>query len=93
MASYGDLGLSARDAQTLQKAMTLLRQTGGPWVPAANLPGLPLRYAGTFAGPGSGGAGVLKAISTAAQPASRFSDPPGYRIVSLFEMMSLLGMP
>ncbi|WP_157623101.1 hypothetical protein [Solimonas soli] len=92
MATYADLGLSAHDAQTLQQAMTLLRQTGGPWVPAARLPGLPLRYAGSFTGVGDG-AGVLKSISTAAQPASRFSDPPGYRIVSLFEMMSLLGAP
>lgn len=90
-AAYGDLGLSASDAQTLQKAMTLLRRSGGSWLPGAGVAGLPLRYAGTFSGTGSG-AGVLKSISTAPQAAARFADPPGYRIVSLFEMLSMMGV-
>lgn len=92
MAGWQDLGLSARDAQTLQQAIDLLRQTGGPWLPATRLPGLPLRYAGSFAGPGTAGSGVLKSLTQGEQPAARFADPPGYRIVSLFEMMSLLGL-
>ncbi|MGH8446343.1 MAG: hypothetical protein ACREVL_13810, partial [Solimonas sp.] len=93
MARYADLGLSAGDARTLQTAMGLIRDTGGPWVPAAKLPGLPLRYAGSFGGQAYAGGGRLQAIAQTPLKAEVFADPPGYRIVSLFEMLSLLGAP
>lgn len=91
LAHYADLGLDTADARTLQAAIELLRQTGGPWLPLARLPGLPLRYAGSFGDPAYAGAGRLRAISRQPLSAAVFADPPAYRIISLFEMLALLG--
>ncbi|NKF23683.1 hypothetical protein [Solimonas marina] len=92
VAPYATLGLSAADTQTLQTAIGLLRDTHGPWLPAASVPGLPIRYSGSLGAGQYAGAGSLKSISHAALPASFFADPAGYRIVSIFEMLSMSGL-
>lgn len=91
-AAYADLKLSAGDTRTLQTALGLLRDTGGPWLRATEVPGLPIRYSGSYGGQAYAGAGQLQSISNATLPASTFADPPGYRIVSLFEMLSTMGI-
>lgn len=88
VANYASLGLAAVDTRTLQTAMELLRRTGGPWLRAAQVPGMPLRYAGSFDRGAFSGAGHLKQISKAPLAAGHFSDPPGYRIVSILEMLA-----
>lgn len=87
-AGYDELGLADGDVRTLQTAMELLRRTGGPWLRAAQVPGLPLRYAGSFDRGAFSGAGHLKSISQLSLPATHFSDPPGFRIVSILEMLA-----
>lgn len=91
-APYAALKLSADDAHTLQTALDLLRQTGGPWAPATRVPGLPLRYSGSFGQQAYAGTGQLQSISREPLKPSAFNDPPGYRIVSLFEMLSTMGL-
>lgn len=89
-ASYDDLKLSADDTRTLRTAIDLLRETGGPWLRATEVPGLPIRYSGSYGNQTYAGAGELQSIAHAALPAATFADPPGYRIISLFEMLSLM---
>ncbi|NGY04702.1 hypothetical protein [Solimonas terrae] len=90
-AAYGDLKLAPGDTRTLQTALGLLRDTGGPWLRVAEVPGLPIRYAGSYGGQAYAGSGQLQSISHAALPVANFDDPPGYRIISLFDMLSLMG--
>lgn len=92
VAPYAALKLAPDDTQTLQTALDLLQQTGGPWAPATRVPGLPIRYSGSFGQQAYAGAGQLRSISRAALAPTTFDDPPGYRIVSLFEMLSLTGV-
>lgn len=88
VAAFAALGLSAQDERTLRGALQLLRETGGPWLRLADVPGLPIRYTGSFGNDQYGGAGKLQAVSRAALPAQRFYAPREYRLVSLLEMMS-----
>lgn len=92
-ARYADLGLATADARTLQTAMELLRRTGGPWLRAAQVPGLPIRYAGSFDRGAFSGAGHLQKLAKTPLPAGHFSDPPGYRIVSILEMLASAAPP
>lgn len=91
VARYADLKLSTQDSQTLQAALDLLRETGGPWLPAMQLPGLPIQYSGSFGAQAYAGEGTLQSISHDTLAPAFFADPPNYRIVSLFEMLSLSG--
>ena len=93
VARYADLALADSDARTLQTAIELLRRTGGPWLPATQVPGLPLRYAGSFDGGAFGGAGHLRQLSQEPLPPAYFDDPPGYRIVSILEMLAVSAPP
>lgn len=92
MAPYAALKLSANDAHTLQTALDLLRETGGPWAPATQIAGLPIGYSGSVGRQAYVGAGQLQSISRAPLTAETFNDPPDYRIVSLFEMLSMIGV-
>jgi len=90
VASYEDLKLSTDETRTLRTAIDLLRETGGPWLRATEVPGLPIRYSGSYGKQAYAGAGELQSITHDALPAATFADPPGYRIISLFEMLSLM---
>lgn len=90
-ARYADFKLKPADAHTLQTALGLLQQTGGPWVRAAQVPGLPILYSGSYGGQAYGGTSALQTIGRETLAPALFADPPGYRIVSVFEMMSLIG--
>lgn len=87
-APFAALQLGAQEEQTLRGALQLLRETGGPWLRVADIPGLPIRYSGSFGNDRYGGSGQLQSIQREALPAARFSAPREYRIVSLLEMMS-----
>lgn len=86
VARYADLQLTPGDEQTLQSAIELLRRSGGPWLRIAEVPGLPLRYSGSYGA--YAGAGHLQKLVRAPIRSAVFDDPPGYRIVSILEMMA-----
>lgn len=87
-ADFSDLKLSRSDLQTLRGVLQLLRDTRGPWRPLTEVPGLPLRYAGSFGAQRYQGGGRLQRLSHHSLPADRFHAPGDYRIVSLLEMLS-----
>lgn len=87
-ADFSALKLSRSDLQTLRGTLQLLRDTRGPWRPLTEVPGLPLRYAGSFGGQRYAGGGRLQRLSHHQLPAERFRAPSDYRIVSLLEMLS-----
>ena len=81
-------GVRIDDLQTLRGVLQLLRDTRGPWRPLTEVPGLPLRYAGSFGAQRYQGGGRLQRLSHHTLPAERFHAPGDYRIVSLLEMLS-----
>jgi hypothetical protein len=91
LARYADLKLSQADTRTLQSAFAVLRETGGPWLPAAQLPGVPIEYSGSLGAPADAGQSTLQSITQDPLPAAFFAAPPAYRLVSIFEMLSLSG--
>jgi hypothetical protein len=91
VAAFADLKLAPADRRSLESALALLRETGGPWVRAVQVPGLPLRYSGSFGDPADGGGGHLKTLSQSPLPAAHFSVPADYRIVSILEMLQMSG--
>lgn len=86
VASYPDLKLTPGDERTLKTAVELLRRSGGPWLRISEVPGLPIRFDGAYGA--YAGAGHLSTLTRDPIKPEVFNDPPGYRIVSILEMMA-----